>query len=409
MFQLIHIKGLIMSKTIKNITLLALFCGQILSAGQQQAIGYGVLKEIMNEAVYNQNNIEEFRLFVNAALSDVNKECADYAIDTPCTVQNDINFKITPEMDALDNKTDNSCNVGDSITISSGALTYTKLSSGKYNYKMRIDVSKIKLNGNNLPLHEVDTYRWSNSGIDKAISIDGNDSSLGSYNGNIAMTTINGLNTFIENAKVDINSSNSLDFKVKLQQYDKSKNGVKIDMTTKMTLNSEVDYFNILAKANDNGGYIKSTVKIPSLSEIYEEEETFNNNKQITSIRHKENGDNWSSGTVVPGSYDINESDISSNVKVKVTGTPTFTAPSTTYIVVKKDDTTNDSNIIGIGSFYDENGDSAIQTDELHFDYYGDTSYLAQSGATSDSDILDIYDMNDTNHPQKVNGIFLTK
>ena len=393
-----------MKKVLQSFTVICLLATTQASA--VPSMGYEMLKEIVGMSVDNQNDINLYRLFVNSALNEVNKECAQIADDIPCEIQNDINFTVTSEMETL---TDNTLPAGSTITLSDGALTYTKLSCEKYNYSMKVKTNKIMINGTTVPDDAVEVFRWSNSGIDKAISFNGTEASGSTYKENFAMTSISGKNTFMGNGTFNDVTGMKVIYKVKLQQYDLANNGIMVDMTTEIKDAGTSDFFTLIAKVDDNGGYIKTKIKV-STGDIIEEEETIDTNKNQTGFKSRINGGIWIVDTAISNNaYAIEETDIATSTIVKINTPDAPTSTSIPYVVVKAESTPNEQTVIGFGDFFDENNDGSIDLNELYFDYFGEEHNLAEHNATVDSDNLDIYDISDILNPIKVSGIFLTK
>jgi len=390
---------------ITSLLSLSLFTSQAVAVPSQ---GYTLLKGMVSSVLENQNSIDMYRLFINESLNDVNRECSTILDDTDCVVHNEIIIQVTPQMATL---SQGSLTAGQNITFADGALTYKNISTGKYNHSIKVTVNKIKINGTFVPDSTVELFRWTDSGIDKAISYVGSDF-IGTFNEKFAQTIINGANTFIGSGTFTESAINStFKYKAKLQQYDPATNGIKISMTVDTLLAGGIDNsFTIIAKANDTGGYIKTKFKDNTSNDVFEEEETFNGNGQRTGLQSQLNGGGWMvENAVVAGGYDVTESDLDSSVTVGVDSPANPSTTSVTYVVVKSGVTPSEETVIGFGDFFDNNGDAAITSDELHFDYFGDSSYLAVTGALTDSDQLDVYNINDISNPVQVTGIYLTE
>ena len=367
------------------------------------SMGYDMLKDIVSMTMDNQNSIEMYRLFVNASLADVTDECSGTAVGTECEVHSEISFPVTAEMDALD--TGGAFAIGDTITLTDGALTYTTFDTGKYDHSIKVKVDKIKINGTLIPHVSTEVFRWTDSGTDKAISFNGSDGT-GTYREKFAMTTVSGKNTFIGNGTFET-SGNKFIYNAKLQQYNLATNGIMVDMTTQFRSAAGIStFFSLLAKADDTGGLTKSTIE--SMGHVYEEEETFNATGVTTGYRWRMDGGAWSA-VAIDATYAVDDSDIDGAVTVAIDSPAVPSNTSVPYLVVRHGVTPSESSIIGLGDFYDDNGDNTIQVSELHFDYFGDESYLADAGVSTDSDDLDIYDASDITAPTIVTGIYLTK
>jgi hypothetical protein len=352
------------------------------SFAEEKSQGYEQVKSLVSIVDEIQSVSAFYAHIINATRGHVEQECANSSgID--CIVTIELPFLVTQEMkdndiyDALPS-------VGSIYKIPSNAITFTDMSennSSNFDYKVAINLQILQDEDGS------ETFQWNKNDKTIGLNFKDNDSDV-----TMVLKNNDGNKSLSGNMKfTDFDGTTTLNLEI--SQYDNQSNGIEIVLNG---IESNGNSFNINAKADDSGGYISSSIT-DTVSGTLKERETFDKNKNRTGYEVYDDTSGWlNDGSPLPTNNEYIFDDITYESTVTVHLEENLSVPekSIFYVVVKKGEQPTGLNEIGFGNFYDSNEDGNISVQELYFDYFGFITLLAEQNSTTDTDNLDIYEIN---------------
>jgi hypothetical protein len=358
--------------------------------------GYNMMKEMGTVATELQQIVQLNTHLINATRSDIASYCKGK--EDNCVVNDSIAVTITQDMLDLgfEMPDGSTATVGSSMDLPAGFVTFKVLpEADSFDYMVTLDVVKIDPSQTDV----TEEFRWTKSGNLKTVTHkSGNDIEIitlkkGSDDKNILLADM----TFTD---TEAGATSIISAKLKMKQYNIATHGVEIKLSFSVS-GADNKTFSMLAKADDNGGFVKNKFSGTSggSSYIEEEEETFDGSGNSTGYRHREDmGAGFSSWTVEDAMEasdydDINATSMTDGgVTVEVsTGLSALSNDQIRFMAVPHGEDATHDNMVAGGEFFDDNDNGTIDEGEIFFDFFGDESLLADEGATSDTDKLDIY------------------
>ncbi len=219
---------------------------------------------------------------------------------------------------------------------------------------------------------------WDNSGTTKYVLYEDSETK--------ASTLITGINTNkqkLVTSGIWINDSNiTYRYNIIIEELNTAINEIQVRLSSTIESSEQNVFFNMTAKADNNGGYLISEFHTDAAG-FYMHRESFNGKGNTLGLEQSINGINWKNidGRAEAGKYFINDSAFISNV-YGVTATNSIALNSGELnqkayyfaLVTKGDTVASDySNVVGFGSATDLDADG---TYDLYVDYFADTSIL---------------------------------
>lgn len=383
-----------MKSNIKKLFALLFLLPVVAFAENQTSMAYEQLKMFTQMASDQQKQIKMYSLMVNATRADVEEYCKNDTNDV-CSIGKAINVKVTQAMVDAGFFFQP---VGTTYTVPANSLTFEQLSNSTFDYKITLNVDTLYGGFTNDGI--IETFQWDKNATIKSVG-----RNFGDFQQNMILKD----GVLIYNGIMGTGNDKS-SFSISMKQYDELNNGVEV----KVTFKDSSSIYNMLAKADNSGGQMESS--FIANNEQFQTIETFDSAGNDTGLKMKINNGAWIDVTPFDESayseYDLTESDAGkSSVNININN-PQYSESMERYVVVKKDETPSEYNILGLGDFYDENHNGSIDKEELYFDYYGQEDLLGTS-TTIDDDSLDVYKVilnpDGTESISKVDGIWLSK
>ncbi len=332
----------------------------------------------LNRSVNQHQNLVLFYAGVlNLAKSRIESECTDTPDGEDCDVSGIAPITVTKEMAVASEifyGTGEGFSEGETITMPDGTLTYRKLENSKLTYAVTLDLSKIEDDAN-----EIIVFSWNDDGDILRVYYTDKDET---YANTIVMMDKNGTKKMVFNGYFDTNNDNrevaSGDAGTYIMEIQEENGSTAKGIIERLCYKDNRDPNNPIevlskGKIDNNGGF----VYIDPWDNAYFDQ---NGNPRSPVVTIPEDTTN---GAIL--------------VIKEVAGMelvaprPVPVAIPRRFAVVKKDEVVGRYTILGyIAKAYG---------DGYEYEYFGDESLLAVKGATSDSDQLDIYVLDDKNKP----------
>ena len=346
----------------------------------------------LNRSVNQHQNLVLFYAGVlNLAKSKIESECTDTPDGEDCDVSGIAPITVTKEMAVASEifyGTGEGFSEGEIITMPDGTLTYRKLENSKLTYAVTLDLSKIEDDAN-----EIIVFSWNDDGDILRVYYTDNDET---YANTIVMMDKNGIKKMVFNGYFDTNNDNrevaSGEAGTYIMEVQEENGSTAKGIIERLCYKDNRDPNNPIevlskGKIDNNGGF----VYIDPWDNAYFDQ-SGNPRSPVVIIP-----EDTTNGAILV----IKEA--SGMELVTPRPVPVLVATPRRFAVVKKGEVVGRYTILGyIAKAYG---------DGYEYEYFGDESLLAVKGATSDSDQLDIYVLDDKNKPSgdPVTNMWFTK
>jgi len=346
------------------------------------SMAYGFMKFTYKNVYQHQNFVLMYASAVNQAKSKIESLCAEVPAGEDCKITEQMEIPVTQAMATASEifyGAEDGLSTRDKINIAPNAITYRKLENSRLTQSVTIDLSKVTVVGDeeNETLDEIVVFSWNDDGdILRAYYTD----TANTYANTIVMMDKNSTKKMLFNGYFDdkINSGEAGVYIMEVQQIDSTNNGI-VERLSYKDMKDPSNMLEVLSKGkiDNTGGYVYIDPFAP------------------TGVGFNASG---ASATVSP-----TISEDTANGAILEVGN-NFASTSRRFAIVKKGETVGRYTILG----YIARG---YEVDKPIYEYFGLDSLLAVKGATSDSDQLDIYALDDKNKPtgEPVTNIWLTK
>lgn len=380
----------------KKLLQLAILSSVIISSPvvAQESQGYKQLKNLVTTSEGQMKTLTMYSLLINATATDIKTSCPVETTtkDISCSIPTGLAVIVTEDMKAQDEYGDlPAVGVSMPLPLTSASITY--LSEGVFDNALSMTLTD----------GTKQVFRWNNDGTIKAVSYQGEDNE-GVFKGSTSVQLVNGNVEFKDDGEFNVGNT-TYTFKLTLQQTDVANNGVKVKASFQADDGANKNSFDIIGNANDDGGFVQTTMKY--LGNTFIEKETFNGNGNSVNFAYND-GSGWrdandnTTNDITPDTeYEVDLGDFeSTNYIATTTGTVAYSPTATItediigLIIVKAGDTprADGSNFLGGGIYGDLDQDS---TKDVELDYFGENTLLGSCGG-SDDDGLDIYEQAST-------------
>jgi len=353
----------------KKLILIMLLITQFLMSTNQSR-EYKFMKDTYSHMYSHQKLIEFLGLMINDTLDTIESECSAAAPNTDCPIDQEVKVMMTKSMSEASKVffgENDGYETGEVVTIPPKSMVFRKISDSRFQYAVSLDYSKIE---SDMPT----TFTFSWNDVRDVSRVYYTEDKKG-YNSSFTLIKKSGGNKMISNGYFDEreNGGDAGVYIMETRSYDEGNNGI----TERMSYFDMKNNTEVLSKGkiSNRGG----SVFIEPFSD-----KTFDANGNDAMWQDPNIGSDSDNGAILKGSDKI-------------------TVPR--LVIVPKGQSVNKYNIVGYAFKAHDS-----KNDLWEWEYFGDSSLLAPKGASSDSDQLDFYALDNKNRATvKVSGPWFTK
>jgi len=365
----------------KKIVIACMLIQSLMWANGGQSPEYQFMRDTYNHTYSHQKLIEFLSLMNNQAMNIINRSCDNVPADTDCPIDQTVTVTVNEEMAEASEiyfGPGEGYEVGEIITLSSNALTFRKLSDSLFTYAVSLDTSKIV----DEDMEGTFTFSWNDEGniarVYYTYVVQTKE-----YSSSFILLDRNGTQKMISNGIFDdrLNGGDAGTYIMEVELIDPDSHGIV----------ERLSYFD----SKENNESLKEVLSKGFINDI-------NGSVYIDPYGNRTFDENGSTiEPFEPPAVDLNDYN-NGAILVAKSGFPN----NRRFVVVKAGETVGKYTVVGyIFKAYGNDEDH-----EYEYEYFGLDELLAEKGAGSDSDQLDIWTLDEENKPgQKVTGVWLTK